>query len=171
MNRNSKRAQLRSLCVAALSAALSLVFLFFGSTSGIFDMSAVVVCGLLTVVSVTEAGRRRTACSVAVCTTLSFLILPDKSTALLYLTAGGIYPLIKPYAERFGKIVSRIIKLCAAEVVIGIYTAFLMLFMPGEFSKALIPAAVLLGTACIAVYDILLTRFELIYRARISRER
>lgn len=166
MKYNDKHDRVRRLTVCAMSAAISFVLLFIGGTSGIFDMSAVALCGLITVIAVTEAGVRLAVGAVAVCSVLTLILLPDKSVGILYIMAGGLYPLAKPAAERFGKILQWVVKIAVAEMIIGIYTAFMMLFMPEEAEGFLVPLAFILGTVCFILYDVLLTRFAAIYRLR-----
>ena len=162
--------RIRSLTMCAMAAALSFVLLLIGSTTGIFDMSAVALCGLITVIAVGEAGVGLAAGAVAVCATLTLVLLPDKSVGILYIMAGGLYPLVKPVAERIrSRALMWAVKIAAAEVIIAIYTVFLKLFMPQEADGFLIPLAFLLGTVCFILYDILLARFAVIYRIRFRR--
>ena len=150
-----------------MCAALSFVLLYFGTSSGVLDMSAAVLCGLITVLLSIEAGTKLTSCAVAVCAVLSLVILPDKTVGILYIMIGGLYPLVKPYAERFRGARMWVLKLLAAEVSIGVYVAAMYLFIPGETGKYLIPAAFVLGTLCFLLYDVLLTRFAIIYFRRL----
>ena len=149
-----------------MCAALSFVLLYLGTSTAVLDMSAAVLCGLITVMLVLEAGVKLTSCAVAVCAVLSLVILPDKTVGILYIMIGGLYPLSKPYAERLRGLRMWILKLIAMEVSIGVYVASIYLFLPSETGKYLIPASLVLGTACFLLYDVLLTRFAIVYFRR-----
>ena len=150
-----------------MCAALSFVLLYFGTATAVLDMSASVLCGLITDFLAIEAGLKLTSCAVAVCAVLSLVILPDKTVGILYLMIGGVYPLVKPFAEKFRGVRMWALKLLATEVSIGIYVSAMYLFIPGETGKYLIPAAFVLGTLCFLLYDVLLTRFAIIYFRRL----
>lgn len=150
-----------------MCAALSFVLLYFGTSTAVLDMSAAVLCGLITVFLAIETGVKLTSCAVAVCAVLSLVILPDKTVGILYVMIGGVYPLVKPYAERFRGLRMWALKLLVIEVSIGAYVASLYLFLPSETGKYLIPAALSLGTLCFLLYDVLLTRFTIVYFKRL----
>ena len=89
----------KKIAFSAIIAALSVVFLYIGSIS-VLDMSSVVVCALLTMLVVVEAGEKFAWLAVFVTGPLSFLLLPVKLPALLYLFFGGIYPILKAWLEK-----------------------------------------------------------------------
>lgn len=149
-----------------MGAALSFVLLYLGTVTAVFDMSATVLCGIVTILLVAETGTRLTSCAVAVCTVLCAVLLPDKTVCVLYVTVGGIYPLFRPVAEKLGGVQMWLLKLAAAWISIGLYVASLYIFIPAETGKFLIPVAYALGTACFFLYDILLTRFFILYIRR-----
>lgn len=161
-----KSSKTKKLALCAMGGALSFVLLYLGTVTAVFDMSAAVLCGVITVFLAAEAGSRMSACAVAVCAILSAALLPDKTVCVLYVTIGGIYPLIKPLAEKFGKIRMWALKLAAAWVSIGLYVGSIYIFLPSETGRWLIPGAFVLGTACFILYDVLLTRFYIIYIRR-----
>ena len=139
-----------------MGAALSFVLLYLGTVTVVFDMSASVLCGLVTMFLAAESGRKMSACAVAVCTVLSAVLLPDKTVCVLYLTVGGVYPLFRPVAERLGGARMYLTKLFAAIVCIGVYVASLYIFIPAETGRFLIPIAFTVGVGCFFLYDVLL---------------
>lgn len=161
----------RSLTLCAAGSALSFVLLWLGTVTSVLDMSATVLCGLVTYILVEAAGVGRAACSVAVSWVLCAVLLPDKTVCVLYACVGGIYPLIRPYAQKFNGFVRRTLKIAAASLSILLYCASLYLFMPSETGKYLVPAALLLGGACFFLYDVLLDRFLKIYKIRFGGKR
>lgn len=166
MRRNNGTAKL-TLC--AMFTALSFVFMYFGGVTGLLDMSAAVLAGLVTVMTVSECGMKMTACSVAACAVLCLALIADKTVGVLYLFTSGVYPLVKPFADRRKRTVAWSIKLAAAVAVILIYIGAIFLFLPSEAGKFIIPVGLVFGTLCFVLYDILLTRFEIIYFARLRR--
>ena len=149
-----------------MGAALSVVLLWLGTVTAVLDMSAVVLCGIVTMLLAEETGVRMSSCSVAVCTVLCAVLLHDKTVCVLYAAVGGFYPLLKPAAEKLGGIRTWLLKLVAIFIFIGLYVLSLYIFVPAEAGKFLIPIAFTLGTACFVLYDVLLTRFFIIYFRR-----
>ncbi len=167
--RSSAHSSTRSLTLCAAGSALSFVLLWLGTVTGVLDMSAAVLCGVITHLLVDQAGVRRAACSVAVCCVLCAVLVPDKTVTVLYACVGGIYPLIRPQAQKLGRLARRAVKCIASALSILVYCASLCIFIPSETGKYLIPAALVLGGVCFFLYDVLLERFLMIYRARFCR--
>lgn len=166
MKRNNNTAKL-TLC--AMFTALSFVFMYLGGVTGLLDMSAAVIAGLVTVMTVSECGMKMTSCSVAACAVLCLVLIADKTVGILYLFTSGVYPMIKPFADRRKKAVAWSIKLATAVSVILIYIGAIFLFIPSEASEFIIPVGLVLGIFCFVLYDILLTRFDIIYFVRLRR--
>ena len=163
----NKKTQIRAVCVSAMCAAVSAVLLLLGQALQVFDMSAAVLGGLVTVSLAVSFGGRYAAGQALVCTVLSALLLPDKTGAVLYFAVGGVYPLVKPYADR-----SRfpwVIKSAVAVLLTGMYAGVCLLFLPGTAANAIFVAGVALGLVCFALYDVLLTRLILKYGGRIQK--
>lgn len=158
---------LTRLTICATFASLSFVILYMGTATGLLDMSAAVLCGVITAMLSEECGWKMASGAVTVCAVLSFVILHDKTVAVLYLLAGGLYPLVKPAADRKGRGTAILIKLTVAVVSILGYGAAVMLFIPSEATKWLFYAGLPLGVLCFALYDVLLTRFAILYRLRL----
>lgn len=161
----------RSLTICAVGSALSFVLLWFGTAMAVLDMSATVLCGAVTMLLAREAGTRRAACAVAVCFVLSAVLLPDKTVCVLYLAVGGAYPLLRPTAERLGKIRGVTVKVAAALASILLYCASLYIFIPSETGKFLLPIAIMLGGACFFLYDVLLGRFLVMIERRFGSKK
>jgi len=149
-----------------MGAALSFVLLYLGYSTAVFDMSASVICGVITVIIAYEAGVRLTTCAIAVCTFLCAVFIEDKTVFVLYLTVGGIYPLVKPLAERFYGPRRIVLKLISAVCAVGLYVASFYIFIPAETGRYLIPIALTAGVFCFFLYDVLLTRAFILYIRR-----
>ena len=165
--RSVKRSSLTSLTLCGTFSALSFAVLYLGTATGVLDMSAAVLCGVITAMMSEECGWKTASGGVAVCTVLSFILLHDKTVAVLYLLAGGLFPLVKPAADRRRRLPSILIKLTVAVLSVLAYGAAVMLFIPSEATKWLLYAGLPLGVLCFALYDVLLTRFAILYRFRL----
>ena len=151
-----------------MCAALSFVILYIGTLTGLLDMSGSILCGLITLIILRECSLKYAVCAAFVTFVLAFILISDKTVAVLYFTAGGTYPIIKPYLDKIrSKVLSWILKVICAVVIVSAYIAAVFLFVPAEASSLLIPAGLTLGIACIILYDVLLTRFEIIYNYRL----
>ncbi len=155
------------LTTAAMCAAFSFVLMYFGTVSGILDMSASVFCGLFTLIILRECNIGLSLGCVAVCSVLTFVLLPDKTASILYLTVGGLYPVLKPVAERIRTPFVWVIKVLMAAAVVMIYVGAVFLFMPTEATLMMIPVGLVFGILCFVLYDILLTRFAIVYERRL----
>ncbi len=157
---------------SAVCAALSFVLLYLGSTTGVLDFSAAVLGGAVAVVLINEAGAGYAAASVAVCAVLSALFIPDKTVFVLYLTAGGAYPLIKKRAEMLKRPLCRAVKGVAMVLTVLVYLLAMRLFVPSELSEAALPIVIAASFAAVfvlVIYDVFLTRFEAFYLMRLKR--
>ena len=153
-----------------MCAALSFVLLYGGTMTGLLDMSSSILSGLITLVLCKECSRHHAICAAIVTFVLSFILLHDKTVAVLYITAGGVYPIIKPTLDMVkNRPLSWVLKLLCGTVIVSSYIAAVFLFVPAEAVPYLIPAGLTLGLVCIVLYDVLLTRFDKVYEYRLSR--
>lgn len=102
--------QTRRLVCCAILAAMSVVFLWIGAASGVLDLTALMITGLCTAFAVMEIGVRWAWLIYAVTAALSFLIVPSKELAILYLLT-GMYPIAKSAYERLHPLIAWILKL------------------------------------------------------------
>lgn len=100
-------------------AALGAAVLFIGTVTGIMDLTGLCVASLFTAIAVVELGGAYPYLIWAVTGVISLFILPDKSVAAGYVLFGGIYPMLKLYFERLGRILEWAAKLGYGAVVLG----------------------------------------------------
>lgn len=169
-NHTSGFKQTKRLAVCAILSGLSLAVLYVGALSGIFDLCAVIVGALCTAFTVLEIGGIYPWLTGAVTGVLCILLLPDKFVALEYIALGGLYPILKSFLERLGKLPSWILKLvyfnCALTVCVFI-SAFVL--HSEEFASAawfLIYGA---GNVFFVIYDVALTSFISVYVLRLRK--
>lgn len=145
-------------------SALSFVLMFIGNITGVLDLSAMVICSVVSVFIMIEAGPSAALPMWGVVSILSMLLLPDKSVALEYVLLGGIYPVIKSYAERVPLILSWIIKLAYFN---GMFTALILLsqyvFAVQDLGFGFQLTAYAFGNVFFIVYDLCLTSIISLY--------
>ncbi len=158
-----------TLTFASLMAALSFTLMYLGTLTSILDMTACAACAGITLVLYRECGRGWTISAAAVCGVLCFVLLPDKTSAVLYVTVGAAYPLIHVFARKLNRTPAWCLKCTAAAIIILLYVGAMFLFLPTEATVKMILPALLLGLPCFIMLDVLLTRLSPIYEYRLRR--
>ena len=146
---------------------MSFVLLYIGTLSGVLDMSASVLCGLLTLILMKETSRGVCFTSLAATAVLTFVLIPDKTVGVLFVTLGAAYPFARGFLRKAKKGVVIAYKICLAAVIVLVYAAAVRIFIPSEATAMLLPVGLALGVPCILIYDVLLSRFAVIYELRL----
>ena len=101
---------------------------------------------------------------------MCILLLPDKFVALEYIALGGLYPILKSFLERLGKLPSWILKLvyfnCALTVCV-LVSAFVL--HSEEFASAAWFVIYGAGNVFFIIYDVALTSFISVYVLRLRK--
>lgn len=169
MKVHSQMALSRKLAFSAIIAALSTVLLYVGSIS-VLDLSSVVICALLIMVVVVEAGEKFAWLTVLVTGVLSLLLLPVKLPAVLYLFFGGIYPVLKAWLERAPYWLSWLFKISVLDTMLLAAIALSKLVFTAEEPFFDFTGLVLLvGTIFFIVYDLALTTCVTAYITRLRK--
>ena len=165
------------LTVTALLAALGVMLLWVGSLFEIMDLTTVFVVSLLSLFVLLELGAGWAVLLWAVTSTLSLLLLHNKFCALEYALFGGVYPLVKYYAERLPRLFAWIVKIAGFNLLFGAVIGLMIRFFGVEDltlpvvgrlgTGAYIALAFVLGNLCFLIYDWLLTRFRPLYMERL----
>lgn len=108
----------KRLAASALLAALSFVFMYIGTLTGVMDLCAVVVGALCCAFAVIELGSFWPWLVCAVSGVLCLLFLPDKFCALEYISLGGIYPILKYIFEKLPLWLSWVCKAVSLNVML-----------------------------------------------------
>lgn len=157
------------LVFSAVISALSFVLIYVGSLSGIFDLCAVTFGAVGMVFAAIELGKLYPWLICAVVSTLCFLLLPDKFSALEYLFLAGIYPIIKFFIERLPKVFSYLIKLVYfnAVLTISIFVASFVFLINEDWAK---PGLLIyiFGNVFFIIYDLALSAFTKVYFIKIK---
>lgn len=116
----SKKNGAARTALAGMLAALSVVVLFLGTATGVMDLTGICVASAFTAVAVVELGGAYPWLIWGVVSVLAFILLPDKSIAAAYMLFGGVYPMLKLYFERLGRILEWSAKLGYGGLVLGV---------------------------------------------------
>jgi hypothetical protein len=123
-----------------------------------------VICSIISVLVMLEAGTSAALSMWGVAGVLTMLLLPDKSVALEYVLLGGIYPVIKSYAERINIVMCWMIKLIYFNAA---FTAFVLLstyvFAVEDLGVGIQTTAYALGNIFFIMYDLCLTSLISLY--------
>jgi hypothetical protein len=104
MNKNTKK-----LLISAILSAASVAVMYIGCMTPL-DYTAIAMAAIAVVLAVIELNGKYPILIYVVTSILSLLILPNKSSALLYAMFFGFYPILKAVFERFHPIVAWILK-------------------------------------------------------------
>lgn len=160
---NTKR-----LVMAAILCALSFIFMYLGTLSGVMDLCAVVGGALCCCFAVIELGSVWPWLVFAVTGVLCLVLLPDKFPALEYIALGGLYPILKAYFERLPRFISLIVKIAVFNLMLTVclLIAKFILGLPSEeigFSLAVY----VLGNLFFLLFDYALTVFITYYMKKL----
>jgi len=159
----------KMLVFCGLMAALCTVLLYVGALS-VFDLTAVVVCALITMLIVVEAGTRYAWLTVCAAGVLSLVLLPVKLPAVTYILIGGIYPIVKSRFEKVHYIISWILKVSAMGTMMLILIVLAeVLFKAEESYFAPQVPVILIGIAFLVVYDMALSACITFYIVKLRK--
>ncbi len=159
----------RKLAFAAVMTALSVIFLWLGSLS-VLDLSSVVLCALVTMILVVEAGERYAWLTTAAVTVLGLLLLPDKILAVLYLFLGGMYPILKAWLEKYPYWLSWLFKISTMDTMLLLtIAASKLIFVAEEPFFDFTWMVVLVGSLFFVIYDLALSTFVTLYINKLRR--
>lgn len=143
---------------SGMLSALSVVVLLLGAVVDVLDLSSAVLAGFCVLAMRVRYGRTGAVAVYGTSAVLSFLLLPNKVPAVLYIFYGGLYPLVKPEIER---IKSRVLQwILKVAFVLASFSAWLALitFVLGVESGYTLGVSLYLLLAVIAVFaDIAMT--------------
>ena len=119
----------KKLTYSAILCALSVVIMYLGALTGILDITAVVIASLAVMFADFELRLPYNVMVYVATSVLSFFLLTNKQTALMYILFGGIYPIIKRYLCRINSKMLSIV----ARVFVFLFLMSGMLFITWKF--------------------------------------
>ena len=126
----------RIITTSALMTSLTMVFLYLSSVFPTMQLTFIAAASLFVVVEVIEAGIKGGLLVFAGSTLLGFLIVPDKTSVILYALFFGYYPIVKSLAERIENVFLRwAVKLVVMNAALAVILYFFgeLIFDMSEF--------------------------------------
>ena len=170
----------KRLTLAALSVAFGVLLLYLGTLLSVLDLTAVALAALLVIFAEIELKAPYQFLVAAGTALLAFLLLPDKTPALLYLLFGGLYPILKGYLERLPRILAAILKILLYNLLLALslWVLFALFgFDPAMYSfggRLPLLAIYIIGGVFLELllflYDLALTRLRLYYFSRLRQK-
>ncbi|MBQ8210346.1 MAG: hypothetical protein IJZ35_07185 [Clostridia bacterium] len=156
--------------LGGMISALSLTIMLLTAVIPYLTYALPAIAGAMLVLMVIEINKKWAFCAYAAISILSFLILPDKEAAMMYVAFFGYYPVLKPFLE--SKIFNN--KLCwfvkAVIFNIAVVIAYLVIVnvfgIPIEEMEKGVFAVIgllALGNVMFVLYDICITRLVTLY--------
>lgn len=167
-----KRKRTSVIAYCATLSALSTVLLGVGSLISVMDLTCAVLAAMSIVFVVCELGRLSALAVYAVVSLLALVLLPDRSSAIMFAGFFGYYPILKSIFET--KLKRR--PICIAAKFLS-FTAVLAaelyvtvkLFTPELPGSWYIPTLALLAEVTFVIYDIALSRVIAYYFKSLRR--
>ncbi len=160
-----KRTDIRRLTVCAMLAALGVILLWLGALTEVLDISMAVLASLCCVFAVIEYGKSAPWLVFAVTGLLALILLPQKTTAIMYVFFFGYYPILKERFERLPRVMAWICKegvFNAALIVLLIASRWLLMGAATEPMWYYV-TLFLCAEAVFPLYDIALSRLISFY--------
>ncbi len=128
MNKNNcknKKSPAKNIAFSAILCALGVIIMFLGAVIETIDITMAALASFLVVVCMIEIGGYMPFLVFASTATLSMLLLPNKTVAVIYVMYFGFYPILKKYLERLPILFSWIAKFIVFNIAIMLYYIFL----------------------------------------------
>lgn len=161
--KNIKKSKKIAFC--ALFSALGIVLMYLGAMVEVLDISMACITSMICVIALAEIGGAYPWLVFAVTGVLSFIILPQKFGALIYICLAGYYPMLKAVIERTRtRIAEWILKILFfnAAMTVMILLAVFVLAIP-DMQKWYVISLFALGNITFAAYDIALSMLIKLY--------
>ena len=157
----------KKITYSALFCALSVAILSLASLFEIADLALSMFASAILLLAMIELSERFGWMIYAATSLLSLLLLPSKFIAAIYLVFTGLYPLIKRFFDKLGRVLSCLLKVLYFN---GSLTAALLLarFVFGitDYAGWLLVAYYLVANVCFWLFDLLIKRLTVLYMVR-----
>lgn len=101
----------KKLTFSAILSALAVAIMYIGAMLEVMDLSTAALASIFVMVILTELGTKYAFLSYACIGVLSFLLLPTKIAAIVFIGFLGFYPMAKAFFERkFAGVICLILK-------------------------------------------------------------
>ena len=164
------------VAVCGLAAALSVTLMFFGGVVYVFAYTVPMLLGLISVMIKKSFGAGWAVFVYVAVSLLSFMLVPDKESVMMFVLFFGYYPIIR---ESFEKIKVKVLRLIlkfllfnaslAVIELICIYVFLIPFFEDGVFSWGLLIGFAVVMNLVFVMYDFLLRSFLILYEKKIEK--
>lgn len=167
----NQRTAIRTLTLGAMLTALGVVCLYLSSMMPTMRLSLVALAGLLPCVMVLTGGIGSGFAAYGATAVLAFLIVPNKSAALLYLVMFGHYPMVKSLAERTGnRVLEWLIKLAVFNLSLTVIVLFARTLLGEMFGAEWATWLIYLGgNAGFVLYDFAFSGLILVFNSKFGK--
>ena len=154
----------KAITFSGLATAMTLVLFFLASIIDVLDYTVSAICGLVVTFILVEFGTKSALCVYFASSILSLIILPSKTTVLLFVAFCGWYPFIKRYLERLREPFCIIIKF----LVFNLSLALIIYLTKKFFVIEHIPTVgyiilCVVSNITFVLYDVLITKTIWLY--------
>ena len=163
----------KKISIAAILSALSVVVLYFGSVFEVLDLSCAAIASIAIIFAQIELKSFYPYLIYATASLLSLLLIPSKFSALLYVLFGGLYPLIKRFAEKYTGAVRFLIKLIAFALIMAIAVLMLVFVFLVQIEELFTPYYLAVLAVCFVtfiLYDYALSLMITFYFNRLRKK-
>ncbi len=161
----------KKITFSAIISALAVAIMYIGALIEVLDLSTAALASICVTLVLTEIGTKYAFLSYACIGVLSFLLLPTKYAAIMFVGFLGYYPMAKAFFERkFQGILCLVLKF----VLLNVSIAVMLLAVRYVMTEALWFEIMVLVLANIVfvVYDVALTRllraYILVWRKKLK---
>ena len=137
------------IALCGVFSGMELAIIYLSSVFQMLDLTIAALTVAFTLVLLAEYGKKPTFFVYAAVSVLSLLIVPNKFTPICYVLLFGIYPIVKQYFDRTGKVLSLIFKFAAFNAVYMIIYAVSVRFL-------LLDDIAGIGGVCLVAYLVIL---------------
>ena len=163
----------KKISISAILSALSVVLLYLGSVFEVLDLSAAALASIAIVFAQIELKNPYPYLIYFTVSLLALLLLPSKFSAMVYVFFGGIYPMIKEFAERRPGIVCLLIKVAGYLLLMSVAAlalVYIFLLPAAELFSAYYLAIFALCTVTFVLYDYMLTVLISLYFRKLRKK-
>jgi len=162
---------IKKVALSGMMCALSVLIMLIGSLFQSIDLTAAAAAGLTVVFAMVEMGNKYAFLVYAVSSVLALLLIPSKSTALIFTVFAGLYPILKSYLQKI-----KIKWLAYAAKILVFNLFFTVIIYVGKNLLGLTDdfyifgyVIYLLGNIAFIAYDYALDKLIMLYVLKIKR--
>lgn len=160
------------VALVAMLSALALIGLFAASVLPTGQLGMTAAAGILPALALISGGPAAGLMCYGAAGLLALVLIPDKGAALLFLLFFGLYPLVKHWIERLGRLILEwIVKLLVCNAALLLFWTLLQSLLLGQLPDAFGSLMIFwpAGNLCFVLYDLGLARLLALYYSRVHR--